>query len=203
MLCYTHFKTCLATNQGVAGCEKLLQKVESSSTLFKKICKMLRVLPAQDKLVFRQVTKLLCMVFFPRNFNQSEFNVVKQVARFCCPFHCSLRQVPKRFLLVLITKLKAERGGGTQFQSICKRDLVTMEGFSLHKMAGAAITVTKNLVYMEHEMQFEQGVTPQPILLIQPKSMHVLKNNMIDDRLGFQIDNQALKRFITKIQARC
>ena len=73
---------------------------------------MLCVLPAQDKLVFRQVTKLLCMVLFPRNFNQSEFNVVKQVARFCCPFHCSLRQVPKRFLLVLITKLKAERGGG-------------------------------------------------------------------------------------------
>ena len=79
MLCYTHCKTCLATNQVVAGCEKLLQKVESRSTLFKKICKMLRVLPAQDKLVFRQVTKLLCMVLFPRNFNQSEFNVVKQV----------------------------------------------------------------------------------------------------------------------------
>ena len=112
MLCYTHFKICLATSQVVVGCEELLQKVESSFTLFKKICKMLCVLPAQDKLVFRQVTKLLCMVLFPRNFNQSESNVVKQVARFCCPFHCSLRQVPKRFLLVLITKLKAERGGG-------------------------------------------------------------------------------------------
>ena len=32
MLCYTHFKTCLATNQVVAGsrCEKLLQKVEKN-----------------------------------------------------------------------------------------------------------------------------------------------------------------------------
>ena len=153
MSCYTHFKTCLATSQVVAGCEELLQKVESSFTLFKKICKMLCVLPAQDKLVFRQVTKLLCMVLFPRNFNQSEFNVVKQVARFCCPFHCSLRQVPKRFLSVLITKLKAERGGG--------RDTVLVHllawschhgGLSLHRMAGAAITVTKKLVYMEHEM---------------------------------------------------
>ena len=37
-------QTCLATNQVVAGCEKLLQKVES------------RILPAQGKFALRQVT---------------------------------------------------------------------------------------------------------------------------------------------------
>ena len=31
-------QTCLATNQLVAGCEKLLQKVGSSSTFCNKIC---------------------------------------------------------------------------------------------------------------------------------------------------------------------
>ena len=34
----THGQTCLATNQVVAGCEKLLQKVESNSTFCNKIC---------------------------------------------------------------------------------------------------------------------------------------------------------------------
>ena len=34
----THVPTCLATNQDVGGCEKLLQKVESSSTFCNKIC---------------------------------------------------------------------------------------------------------------------------------------------------------------------
>ena len=32
----THGQTCLATNQVVAGCEKLLQKVESNSTFATK-----------------------------------------------------------------------------------------------------------------------------------------------------------------------
>ena len=34
----THHQTCLVTNQVVAGCEKLLLKVESSSTFYNKIC---------------------------------------------------------------------------------------------------------------------------------------------------------------------
>ena len=34
----THHQTCLVTNQVIAGCEKLLLKVESSSTFYNKIC---------------------------------------------------------------------------------------------------------------------------------------------------------------------
>ena len=34
----TYIQTCLATNQVVAGCEKLLQKGESSCTFYNKIC---------------------------------------------------------------------------------------------------------------------------------------------------------------------
>ena len=38
--CFTaHIQTCFATNQVVAGCEKFLQKVESSSNFCNKICK--------------------------------------------------------------------------------------------------------------------------------------------------------------------
>ena len=56
-------QTCLATNQVTAGCEKLLQKVEKSSTFCNKICKCCafypstsRVLPVQGKLVLHQET---------------------------------------------------------------------------------------------------------------------------------------------------
>ena len=34
----THVQTCLATNQDVAGCENLLQKVERSSTFCNTLC---------------------------------------------------------------------------------------------------------------------------------------------------------------------
>ena len=34
---YTHFQTCLATNQVVEGCENVLQKVESNSTFCNKM----------------------------------------------------------------------------------------------------------------------------------------------------------------------
>ena len=40
----------------VAGCEKMLQKVASSSTLLQQNLYMLRVLPAQDKLVLQQAS---------------------------------------------------------------------------------------------------------------------------------------------------
>ena len=49
-------QTSLATNQLVNGCEKLLQKVESSSTFFFQNLYMLRVLLARGKLVLQQVT---------------------------------------------------------------------------------------------------------------------------------------------------
>ena len=49
-------QTSLATNQLVKGCEKLLQKVESSSTFFFQNLYMLRVLLARGKLVLQQVT---------------------------------------------------------------------------------------------------------------------------------------------------
>ena len=49
-------QTCLATNQVVAGCEKLLQNVESGSSFFKKNLYMSCVLPAQGKFVLQQVT---------------------------------------------------------------------------------------------------------------------------------------------------
>ena len=49
-------QTSLATNQLVKGCEKLLQKVESSSTFFFQNLCMLRVLLARGKLVLQQVT---------------------------------------------------------------------------------------------------------------------------------------------------
>ena len=39
-------------NRVVAGCEKMVQKVASSSTFLQQNLYMLRVLPAQDKLRF-------------------------------------------------------------------------------------------------------------------------------------------------------
>ena len=52
----THVETCLARNQVVAGCENLLEKVESSSTFCNKPLHMLLVLPTHGKLVLEQVT---------------------------------------------------------------------------------------------------------------------------------------------------
>ena len=49
-------QTCLPTNRVVAGCEKMAQKVASSSTFLQQNLYMLRVLPAQDELVLQQVT---------------------------------------------------------------------------------------------------------------------------------------------------
>ena len=49
-------QTSLATNQLVKGCEKLLQKVESSSTFFFQNLYMLPALLARGKLVLQQVT---------------------------------------------------------------------------------------------------------------------------------------------------
>ena len=46
-------QTCPATNEVVAGWEKLLQKVETTSTFCSKLLYMLRVSLAQGKLVLR------------------------------------------------------------------------------------------------------------------------------------------------------
>ena len=51
----TQIQTCLATNQVVARCEKLLQNVESSSIFATKLVHVAR-LPTQGKLVLQQVT---------------------------------------------------------------------------------------------------------------------------------------------------
>ena len=71
----THVQTCLATNQVVAGCENLLQKVESSSTFCNKPLHMLRVLPTHGKLVLQQVKQLPRMVWLPHNLIQSEVSI--------------------------------------------------------------------------------------------------------------------------------
>ena len=50
-------QTCLATNQVVAGCEKLLQNIESGSTFLNKICTCRAFYRhAQGKFVLQQVT---------------------------------------------------------------------------------------------------------------------------------------------------
>ena len=59
----THVQTCLATNQDVAGCENLLQKVERSSTFATHSVHFARFSGPRQ-----QVTKLPCMAWFPRNF---------------------------------------------------------------------------------------------------------------------------------------
>ena len=47
----TKNQSCLATNQIVAGCENLLQKIESKIYFLQQILYMLRVLIARGKLV--------------------------------------------------------------------------------------------------------------------------------------------------------
>ena len=71
-------QTCLATNQFVQCCQ-LLQKVESTWVYFYLLQQnlyMLRLLPAQGKLVLQQLTKLPCTAWFPRNFIQSEISIL-------------------------------------------------------------------------------------------------------------------------------
>ena len=47
----TKNQSCLATNQVFAGCENLLQKIESKIYFLQEILYMLRILTAQGKLV--------------------------------------------------------------------------------------------------------------------------------------------------------
>ena len=51
-----HESNCLATNQVVEGCEKLLQKVESSSTFCYKICTCWASIGPKANLGLQQVT---------------------------------------------------------------------------------------------------------------------------------------------------
>ena len=48
-------------NRFVAGCEKMVQKVASSSTFLQQNLFVLRVLPTQGKPVLQEVTELPCM----------------------------------------------------------------------------------------------------------------------------------------------
>ena len=52
----TYVQTCLAANEVAAGCENVLQKLESTFPFCKKNLYILRVLPAQGKPVLPQVT---------------------------------------------------------------------------------------------------------------------------------------------------
>ena len=115
----THIQTCLATNQVVAGCENLLQKVESSSTFWNKTytcCAFYRPRTNlscskwRNSCVWRDFypirsqysRKLQQPLFVARQvwmwvvkratslFNSFCSNVAKQVARFCRPFYRTL-----------------------------------------------------------------------------------------------------------------
>ena len=70
----THFQTCLAKTEVAEVCRKLLQKVESSSTLSFFSVHDTRLL-AQGKLVLQQVTPLPCMISPARNFIQSKISI--------------------------------------------------------------------------------------------------------------------------------
>ena len=79
-------QTCLATNQFVQCCQ-LLQKVESTWVYFYLLQQnlyMLRLLPAQGKLVLQQLTKLPCTAWFPRNFIQSEISILSTGNNLIC-----------------------------------------------------------------------------------------------------------------------
>ena len=106
-------RTFLATNEVISSSETFWQKVDSSS-LFCNSVHMLRVLPAQGKLVLQQVTQPPCTTWVPPNCIQPEVSIhatwyvarqvwflngnmrniafqlfcrnAKQVARFRCPF---------------------------------------------------------------------------------------------------------------------
>ena len=92
-------QTCLATNQIVAGCEKLLQKIVSSSTA---LCNLQKPDLLQDRFDSWMVTR------------------TKQVARFCCQFHRSLNKFAGHSLLViwlcLASKGVSMKIAGTRFQ---------------------------------------------------------------------------------------
>ena len=64
--CFTiHVQTCIATKEVVVGCEKLLQKVESSSTLCNKICTCCAF--------YRSKANLFCNKWHPRLVNMALF----------------------------------------------------------------------------------------------------------------------------------
>jgi len=63
-------QTCLATNQVVARCEKLLQKVESSSTFWNKICTCCAFYRPKANLFCNKWRNPPCIARLPRNFIQ-------------------------------------------------------------------------------------------------------------------------------------
>ena len=63
-------QTCLAANQVVAGCEKLLQSWEQFYFFCNKICTC-----CAGKPVLQQVTQVLGMAWLPRNFIQSDVSI--------------------------------------------------------------------------------------------------------------------------------
>ena len=78
-----HFQTCLANNQVVKVCRKLLQKVESSSTLSFFSVHDSHLL-AQGKLILQQVTPLPCMTSPAHNFIQSKISICATCGNLIC-----------------------------------------------------------------------------------------------------------------------
>jgi len=76
-------QTCLATNQIVAGCEKLLQKIVSSSTALCNLQKPDSLQDRFDSWMVRRTKRL------------------QKVARFCCQFHRSLNKFAGHSLPVI------------------------------------------------------------------------------------------------------
>ena len=72
-------QTCLAANQVVAGCEELLQKVESSSAFCIKLCICCAFYRPQGKLVTSNTTHMYGVT--QRVIIQSEVSIhIKQIA---------------------------------------------------------------------------------------------------------------------------
>ena len=71
----THIQTCLAANQVAAGCEKLLQKVESSSTFCNKTCTCCALYRPRPKLFCSKWRNSRVWRELPRNFIQSKVSI--------------------------------------------------------------------------------------------------------------------------------
>ena len=72
-------QTCLAANQVAAGCEKLLQKAERSSTFCSKVCKCCAFYWPQGKLATRNITPIYGVT--PAFIIHSEVNIhITQIA---------------------------------------------------------------------------------------------------------------------------
>ena len=119
-----HAQTCFATNQVVAGCQELLQKVTVVLLLVTKSVHVARFsAPLQTCLAAGDVTPVYGVTFksfnpirsqYSRSLQQPLFkratllfntfciNVAKQVARFCCPIYRTLKSAAHSLKVTLV-----------------------------------------------------------------------------------------------------